>query len=66
MGKIKDFRTDGMPTSRWFVFVDPDDCGRWAIGWLDMYHVRIEGGGRWMHNDPALTKYVELPDVPAT
>ena len=64
--EIKSFKTDGMPTSRWFVFVDPADPGRWAIGWLDVYHVRIEGEESYRRDNPRLTKYVELPDVPVT
>jgi hypothetical protein len=58
--------TERLPESRWFVFVDPEDPDRWVIGWKDWYHIREEGGSNYRHDDPRLTWWYPLPDVPTT
>jgi hypothetical protein len=58
--------SEQMPTNnRWFVFIDPEDTSRWVIGWMDWYHIREEGGASYRHNDPRLTWWYPLPDVPS-
>ena len=56
--------SDEMPTCKWFVFVDPLDPERWVVGWKDTYHIREEGSFSYRHDDPRLTWWYPLPDVP--
>jgi hypothetical protein len=57
--------SDKMPDCRWFVFVDPLDSQRWVVGWKDTYHIREEGHFSYRHDDPRLTWWYPLPDVPS-
>lgn len=57
--------SDRLPECRWFVFIDPEDTSRWIVGWKDWYHIREEGGASYRYNDPRLTWWFPLPDVPS-
>jgi hypothetical protein len=56
--------SEEMPDCRWFAFVDPEDPDRWIVGWKDSYHIREEGGSSYRHNDPRLTWWYPLPNIP--
>jgi hypothetical protein len=58
--------SDRLPECRWFAFIDPEDTSRWIIGWKDWYRIREEGGASYRHNDPRLTWWYPLPDVPSS
>lgn len=52
------------PMGSFFCFVCPVQGDRWEVGWKDAYHYRVEGAESYRHDDPRLTYWFPLPDIP--
>ena len=48
----------------WFVFVCPIQMDRWEVGWMDSYHVRVEGGESYQNPKEELSYWFPLPNIP--
>jgi hypothetical protein len=63
--KINNF-TKQVPTQgEWFAFICPEEIDRWAIGWMDWYDIRIEGGGG-NYKKEELSYWIPLPHIENT
>ena len=55
--------TETLPTyNQNIAFIDPEEPDRWEIGWMDSYHIRIEGGTSYKPEQ--LTYFFLLPEIP--
>jgi hypothetical protein len=64
LGEMRLFSEKMPEYGDWFVFVCPIQKDRWEVGWMDSYHVRVEGGESYRNPEKELTHYMLLPPVP--